>query len=86
MFRTPQAPSRLNPLILSGTISHTADEVCFSSHATAPSSTESICSSSSSSLPQVSEFCSQSLAKLFLTEPLQGAKQSLSSAGTALGQ
>ena len=31
MFRTPMAPSRLNPLILSGTISHTADEVCSTS-------------------------------------------------------
>merc|ERR1712002_1214841 len=60
MFKTPGAPSRLNPLILSGTISHTADEV--------------------------SEFCSQSLAKLFLTEPLQGAKRSLGSAASALGQ
>ena len=27
MFKIPMAPSRLNPLILSGTISHTADEV-----------------------------------------------------------
>jgi translation initiation factor 3 subunit H len=42
-------PSRLNPLILSGTVSNTADEV--------------------------SEFCSQSLGKLFITEPLQNAKQ-----------
>jgi len=49
MFKAGPPPSRLNPLILSGTISHTADEV--------------------------SEFCSQSLAKLFLTEPLQTAKQ-----------
>merc|ERR1719436_481153 len=51
MFKAVGAPSRLNPLILSGTISHTADEV--------------------------SEFCSQSLAKLFITEPLQNAKISL---------
>jgi len=51
MFKAGPAPSRLNPLILSGTISHTADEV--------------------------SEFCSQSLAKLFLTEPLQNAKQAV---------
>jgi len=48
MFKAGPPPSRLNPLILSGTISHTADEV--------------------------SEFCSQSLGKLFLTEPLQAAK------------
>ena len=27
MFKIPTAPSRLNPLILSGTISHKADEV-----------------------------------------------------------
>jgi len=49
MFKAGPAPSRMNPLILSGTIHHTAEEV--------------------------SEFCSQSLAKLFLTEPLQNAKQ-----------
>jgi len=48
VFKNVPAPSRLNPLILSGTIAFTADEV--------------------------SEFCSQSLAKLFLTEPLQNAK------------
>merc|ERR1719391_1915726 len=48
VFKNVPAPSRLNPLILSGTIAYTADEV--------------------------SEFCSQSLAKLFLTEPLQNAK------------
>ena len=65
VFKNVPAPSRLNPLILSGTIAYTSDEVrssliagvvfifcCF----------------------QVSEFCSQSLAKLFLTEPLQNAK------------
>merc|ERR1712112_548771 len=57
MFKTVGAPSRLNPLILSGTISHTADEV--------------------------SEFCSQSLAKLFVTEPLQNAKMSLGQEKTA---
>ena len=45
LFKTMPAPSRLNPLILSGTINNTANEV--------------------------SEFCSQSLAKLFITEPLQ---------------
>merc|ERR1712223_862644 len=50
VFKTLPPPSRINPLILSGTISNTADEV--------------------------SEFCSQSLAKLFITEPLQIAKQS----------
>merc|ERR1712241_1501743 len=50
MFKTMPAPSRLNPLILSGTINNTAN--------------------------QVSEFCSQSLAKLFITEPLQDAKAS----------
>jgi len=58
MFKTVGAPSRLNPLILSGTISHTADEV--------------------------SEFCSQSLAKLFVTEPLQNAKQSLGQAASTM--
>merc|ERR1712088_155553 len=60
MFKIPMAPSRLNPLILSGTISHTADEV--------------------------SEFCSQSVAKLFLTEPLQDAKTSTAAAASSLGQ
>merc|ERR1712034_185826 len=61
MFKIPMAPSRLNPLILSGTISHTADEV--------------------------SEFCSQSVAKLFLTEPLQDAKSTnAAAAATSLGQ
>merc|ERR1712014_304476 len=60
MFKIPMAPSRLNPLILSGTISHTADEV--------------------------SEFCSQSVAKLFLTEPLQYAKSTNAAAATSLGQ
>merc|ERR1712142_952996 len=58
MFKTVGAPSRLNPLILSGTISHTADEV--------------------------SEFCSQSLAKLFVTEPLQNAKQALGQAASTM--
>merc|ERR1712083_1194537 len=53
MFKTMPAPSRLNPLILSGTINNTAN--------------------------QVSEFCSQSLAKLFITEPLQDAKASATS-------
>merc|ERR1712227_659781 len=48
VFKNVPAPSRLNPLILSGTIAYTADEV--------------------------SEFCSQSPAKLFLTEPLQNSK------------
>lgn len=52
LFKNVPAPSRLNPLILSGTVAFTADEV--------------------------SEFCSQSLAKLFLTEPLQNSKISLS--------
>merc|ERR1719402_1273332 len=60
MFKIPMAPSRLNPLILSGTISHTADEV--------------------------SEFCSQSVAKLFLTEPLQDAKVSTAATASSLGQ
>jgi translation initiation factor 3 subunit H len=53
LFKSMPAPSRLNPLILSGTINNTANEV--------------------------SEFCSQSLAKLFITEPLQDAKQVVSS-------
>jgi len=48
VFKPIPAPSRLNPLILSGTISNTSDEV--------------------------SEFCSQSMGKLFVTEPLQEAK------------
>ncbi|XP_023346196.1 eukaryotic translation initiation factor 3 subunit H [Eurytemora carolleeae] len=48
VFKAIPPPSRLNPLILSGTIANTSD--------------------------QVSEFCSQSLAKLFITEPLQNAK------------
>jgi len=56
LFKSMPAPSRLNPLILSGTINNTANEV--------------------------SEFCSQSLAKLFVTEPLQDAKQSVSSQQT----
>jgi len=60
MFKIPTAPSRLNPLILSGTISHKADEV--------------------------SEFCSQSLGKLFLTEPLQEAKASTAPVAAVLGQ
>jgi len=50
VFKPLPAPSRLNPLILSGTISNTSEEV--------------------------SEFCSQSMAKLFVTEPLQDAKVS----------
>jgi len=50
VFKPLPAPSRLNPLILSGTISNTSEEV--------------------------SEFCSQSMAKLFITEPLQEAKVS----------
>jgi len=50
VFKTIAPPTRINPLILSGTISNTSDEV--------------------------SEFCSQSLAKLFVTEPLQSAKAS----------
>lgn len=49
VFKSIPPPSRLNPLILSGTISNTSEEV--------------------------SEFCSQSMAKLFITEPLQNAKQ-----------
>lgn len=48
VFKPLPAPSRLNPLILSGTIANTSEEV--------------------------SEFCSQSMAKLFITEPLQEAK------------
>jgi translation initiation factor 3 subunit H len=47
MLQPLPPPSRLNPLIVSGTIANTADEV--------------------------SEFCSQSLGKLFITEPLQNA-------------
>merc|ERR1711922_107769 len=50
VFKTIAPPTRINPLILSGTISNTSDEV--------------------------SEFCTQSLAKLFVTEPLQSAKAS----------
>jgi len=48
VFKPLPPPSRINPLILSGTISNTSEEV--------------------------SEFCSQSMAKLFITEPLQDAK------------
>merc|ERR1719436_2200308 len=58
VFKNVPAPSRLNPLILSGTIAYTSDEV--------------------------SEFCSQSLAKLFLTEPLQNAKINQGQAGPAV--
>merc|ERR1712168_813736 len=58
VFKTIAPPTRINPLILSGTISHTADEV--------------------------SEFCSQSLAKLFVTEPLQNAKQALGQAASTM--
>lgn len=47
-FKTIAPPSRINPLILSGTIDSTSSEV--------------------------SEFCSQSMGKLFITEPLQNAK------------
>lgn len=50
VFKPLPAPPRLNPLILSGTIANTSEEV--------------------------SEFCSQSMAKLFVTEPLQEAKVS----------
>jgi len=49
VFKPLAPPSRLNPLIMSGTIANTSDEV--------------------------SEFCSQSMGKLFVTEPLQNAKQ-----------
>lgn len=58
LFKNVPAPSRLNPLILSGTINFTADEV--------------------------SEFCSQSLAKLFLTEPLQNSKIDLGQAAPTI--
>ena len=61
MFKIPMAPSRLNPLILSGTISHTADEVRM----------QFLLETIDCVSFQVSEFCSQSVAKLFLTEPLQ---------------
>jgi len=54
VFKPIPPPSRMNPLILSGTISNTSEEV--------------------------SEFCSQSMAKLFITEPLQEAKTSSYSA------
>merc|ERR1719330_290159 len=48
IFKLIPPPSRMNPLILSGNIQNTSEEV--------------------------SEFCSQSMAKLFITEPLQSAK------------
>jgi len=51
MFKSLPPPSRMNPLILSGTIQNTSEEV--------------------------SEFCSQSMAKLFISEPLQAAKASV---------
>jgi len=54
VFKALPPPSRMNPLILSGTIANTSEEV--------------------------SEFCSQSMAKLFVTEPLQNAKINSSSA------
>ena len=66
VFKNVPAPSRLNPLILSGTIAYTADEV-------RPVIARWILVLFLISV-QVSEFCSQSLAKLFLTEPLQNAK------------
>jgi len=50
IFKVIPPPSRMNPLILSGNIQNTSEEV--------------------------SEFCSQSMAKLFITEPLQSAKAS----------
>ena len=65
VFKNVPAPSRLNPLILSGTIAYTADEVSLDMRAGREILTFCV---------QVSEFCSQSLAKLFLTEPLQNAK------------
>ena len=73
LFKNVAAPSRLNPLILSGTISFTADEVRFLDLIVIPLVTM---------LFQVSEFCSQSLAKLFLTEPLQNSKISLGQAAS----
>jgi len=51
LFKSLPPPSRMNPLILSGTIQNTSEEV--------------------------SEFCSQSMAKLFISEPLQAAKASV---------
>jgi len=51
MFKSLPPPSRMNPLILSGTIQNTSEEV--------------------------SEFCSQSMAKLFISEPLQAAMASV---------
>ena len=66
VFKNVPAPSRLNPLILSGTIAYTADEVrLVIARWILVLFLISV---------QVSEFCSQSLAKLFLTEPLQNAK------------
>jgi len=57
VYKPIPPPSRMNPLILSGTISNTSEEV--------------------------SEFCSQSMAKLFITEPLQNAKISSNPAAAA---
>lgn len=56
IYKPIPPPSRMNPLILSGTIQNTTGEV--------------------------SEFCSQSMAKLFITEPLQTAKSGTGAAGT----
>merc|ERR1712002_1074098 len=56
-FKALPPPSRMNPLILSGTIANTSEEV--------------------------SGFCSQSMAKLFITEPLQNAKISSNPAAAA---
>lgn len=80
LFKNVAAPSRLNPLILSGTISFTADEVRFL--ALAAPAEYLIVIPLVTMLFQVSEFCSQSLAKLFLTEPLQNSKISLGQAAS----
>ena len=82
LFKNVAAPSRLNPLILSGTISFTADEVRFLALAAAAPAEYLIVIPLVTMLFQVSEFCSQSLAKLFLTEPLQNSKISLGQAAS----
>ena len=75
LFKNVPAPSRLNPLILSGTINFTADEVN-----TTVTVNREYKLLYNRGFFQVSEFCSQSLAKLFLTEPLQNSKIDLGQA------
>ena len=79
LFKNVPAPSRLNPLILSGTINFTADEVN-----TTVTVNREYKLLYNRGFFQVSEFCSQSLAKLFLTEPLQNSKIDLGQAAPTI--